>query len=194
MPHFHIPLQSGSDEVLKLMQRGYDTTFFSSKIKKIKAVIPDAFIGVDVITGARGETDEYFEQTYDFIAGLDVTQLHVFTYSERLGTKALDINYEETPGKKHERTRRLISLSDEKQKAFYARHIKKVLPVLLEKSSNDNFMHGFTSNYIRVEISTNDVLRDNQIIPIYLSGFNEAETALSGSMVPISNYKLVSNE
>jgi threonylcarbamoyladenosine tRNA methylthiotransferase MtaB len=193
MPHFHIPLQSGSDEVLKLMQRRYDTTFFASKIRKIKEVIPDAFIGIDVITGVRGETDEYFEQAYDFIARLDVTQLHVFTYSERPGTKALDIKYVVTPDKKHERTQRLLSLSDEKLKAFYTHHIEKIMPVLLEKTSADNFMHGFTPNYIRVEISANNVW-DNQIIPICLGGFNEAETALSGSVVPISNSKLVSNE
>ncbi|KAA6347624.1 Threonylcarbamoyladenosine tRNA methylthiotransferase MtaB [termite gut metagenome] len=188
MPHFHIPLQSGSDEVLKLMKRRYDTTFFASKIRKIKEVIPDAFIGVDIITGTRGETDEYFEQAYDFIAGLDVTQLHVFTYSERPGTKALDIKYVVTPDKKHERTQRLLSLSDEKQKAFYTRHIGKVLPVLLEKSSGDNLMQGFTPNYIRVEIPAKDI-QDNQIIPICLGGFNEAETVLSGSMIPISNSK-----
>ncbi|KAA6328780.1 Threonylcarbamoyladenosine tRNA methylthiotransferase MtaB [termite gut metagenome] len=187
MPHFHIPLQSGSDEVLKWMQRRYDTAFFASKIRKIKEVIPDAFIGVDVITGARGETDEYFEKAYDFIAGLDVTQLHVFTYSERPGTKALDIKYVVTPDKKRERTQRLLSLSHEKQKAFYTRHIGKVLPVLLEKSSANNFTHGFTPNYIRVEIPANNI-RDNQIIPVCLGGFNEAETALSGSMVPSSNF------
>jgi threonylcarbamoyladenosine tRNA methylthiotransferase MtaB len=193
MPHFHIPLQSGSNEVLKLMQRRYDTAFFASKIKKIKEVIPDAFIGVDIITGTRGETDEYFKQAYDFITGLDVTQLHIFTYSERPGTKALDIKYVVTPDKKHERTRRLLSLSNEKQKAFYTRHIGKVLPVLLEKSSKDNLMHGFTPNYIRVEIPTDD-MRDNQIIPIYLGEFNETETALSGAMVSIDNSKLASDE
>jgi threonylcarbamoyladenosine tRNA methylthiotransferase MtaB len=194
MPHFHIPLQSGSDEVLKLMQRRYDTAFFASKIRKIKEVIPDAFIGVDVITGTRGETDAYFEQAYDFIAGLDVTQLHVFTYSERPGTKALGIKYVVTPDKRRERTQRLLSLSGEKQKAFYARHTGKVLPVLVEKSSGDNFMHGFTPNYIRVEIPATDI-RDNQIIPICLGGFNEAETALSGSMVSVNHSKLgVSNE
>lgn len=93
MPHFHIPLQSGSDEVLKLMRRRYDTALFASKVKKIKEVMPDAFIGVDVIVGTRGETEEYFEQAYRFIRSLDVTQLHVFSYSERPGTQALKIDY-----------------------------------------------------------------------------------------------------
>jgi threonylcarbamoyladenosine tRNA methylthiotransferase MtaB len=193
MPHFHIPLQSGSDEVLKLMRRRYDTALFASKIRKIKEVMPSAFIGVDVITGTRGETDEYFEQAYDFIAGLDATQLHVFPYSERPGTKALDIKYVVTPDKKHKRTQQLLSLSGEKQKAFYTRHIGKILPVLLEKSSGENFMYGFTPNYIRVEIPAEDI-RDNQIIPVCLGGFNEAGTALSGNMVSISNSKLVFNE
>lgn len=99
MPHFHIPLQSGSDEVLKLMRRRYDTELFASKVRKVKEVIPDAFIGVDVIVGTRGETDEYFEQAYEFIKSLDVTQLHVFSYSERPGTQALKIDHVVTPEK-----------------------------------------------------------------------------------------------
>lgn len=97
MPHFHIPLQSGSDEVLKLMRRRYDTELFASKVRKVKEVMPDAFIGVDVIVGTRGETDEYFEQAYEFIKSLDVTQLHVFSYSERPGTQALKIDHVVTP-------------------------------------------------------------------------------------------------
>ncbi|KAA6331339.1 Threonylcarbamoyladenosine tRNA methylthiotransferase MtaB [termite gut metagenome] len=181
MPHFHIPLQSGSDAVLKLMRRRYDTALFASKIKKIREIMPDAFIGVDVIAGTRGETGEYFEETYDFIAGLDITQLHVFTYSERPGTQALNIEHRVMPDEKHERTRRLLSLSDEKTKAFYTRHSGKVLPVLLEKSSVSNVIHGFTPNYIRVEILNNDI-PDNQILPICLGGFNEAETALLGNI------------
>ncbi|KAA6306494.1 Threonylcarbamoyladenosine tRNA methylthiotransferase MtaB, partial [termite gut metagenome] len=181
MPHFHIPLQSGSDAVLKLMRRRYDTALFASKIKKIKEVMPDAFIGVDVIAGTRGETNEYFEETYDFIAGLDITQLHVFTYSERPGTQALNIEHRVMPDEKHERTRRLLSVSDEKTKAFYTRHSGKVLPVLLEKSSVGNVIHGFTPNYIRVEVPNNDI-PDNQILPICLGGFNEAETALLGNI------------
>ena len=103
MPHFHIPLQSGCDEVLQLMRRRYDTALFASKVKKIKEVMPDAFIGVDVIVGTRGETPEYFEQAYQFIDGLDVTQLHVFSYSERPGTQALKIEYVVSPEEKHQR-------------------------------------------------------------------------------------------
>ena len=105
MPHFHIPLQSGCDEVLQLMRRRYDTALFASKVKKIKEVMPDAFIGVDVIVGTRGETPEYFEQAYQFIDGLDVTQLHVFSYSERPGTQALKIEYVVSPEEKRRRCR-----------------------------------------------------------------------------------------
>ncbi|KAA6340682.1 Threonylcarbamoyladenosine tRNA methylthiotransferase MtaB [termite gut metagenome] len=181
MPHFHIPLQSGSDTVLRLMRRRYDTVLFASKIKKIREIMPDAFIGVDVIAGTRGETDASFEETYDFIAGLDITQLHVFTYSERPGTQALNIAHHVMPEEKHERTRRLLSLSSEKTKAFYARHIGKVLPVLLEKPATGNVIHGFTPNYIRVEIPNTDV-PDNQILPICLGKFNEAGTALLGNV------------
>ncbi|MDR2859595.1 MAG: tRNA (N(6)-L-threonylcarbamoyladenosine(37)-C(2))-methylthiotransferase MtaB [Mediterranea sp.] len=182
MPHFHIPLQSGSNEVLKLMRRRYDTALFASKVRKIKETIPGAFIGVDVITGTRGETDEYFEHTYDFIAGLDITQLHVFTYSERPGTQALQIADSVSPDKKHERTQRLLSLSGEKRKAFYNRYIGKTMPVLSETSSNKNLIHGFTPNYIRVEITGADI-PDNKILSIHLGEWNETETALSGTII-----------
>lgn len=116
MPHFHIPLQSGCDEVLKLMRRRYDTALFAVKIAKIKSLMPDAFIGVDVIVGTRGETPEYFEKAYEFIKGLDVTQLHVFSYSERPGTQALKIDYVVPAQEKHARSQRLLELSDERRK------------------------------------------------------------------------------
>ena len=115
MPHFHIPLQSGCDEVLKLMRRRYDTALFAAKIAKIKSLVPDAFIGVDVIVGTRGETPEYFEKAYEFIKGLDVTQLHVFSYSERPGTQALKIDYVVPAQEKHARSQCLLELSDEKK-------------------------------------------------------------------------------
>lgn len=179
MPHFHIPLQSGSDEVLALMRRKYDTALFASKIKKIKEVMPDAFIGVDVIVGTRGETDELFEQAYTFISAMDVTQLHVFSYSERPGTQALKIDHTVSSEEKHKRSQRLLALSDEKTEAFYARHIGKTMPVLMEKSKVGTPMHGFTENYIRVEIDNNDSL-DNQIVTIQLGDFNADRTALRG--------------
>ena len=181
-PHFHIPLQSGSDEVLKLMRRRYDTTLFRHKIEKIKEVMPHAFIGVDVIVGTRGETDEYFEQAYEFIKSLDVTQLHVFSYSERPGTQALKIDHVVTPEEKHRRSQRLLELSDEKTHAFYARYIGQTMPVLLERSKPGAPMHGFTANYIRVEVPHNDTL-DNQVVSVRLGNFNEDGTALHGTLL-----------
>lgn len=182
MPHFHIPLQSGSDEVLKLMRRRYDTALFASKVRKIKEVMPDAFIGVDVIVGTRGETEELFEQAFEFIKGLDVTQLHVFSYSERPGTQALKIDHVVTPEEKHRRSQRLLELSEEKTHAFYARHIGQVMPMLVEHSKSGIPMHGFTMNYIRVELSRNDQL-DNKVVNVRLGDFNEDGTALRGELI-----------
>lgn len=182
MPHFHIPLQSGCDEVLQLMRRRYDTALFASKVRKIKEVMPDAFIGVDVIVGTRGETPEYFEQAYQFIDGLDVTQLHVFSYSERPGTQALKIEYVVSPEEKHQRSQRLLTLSDQKTQAFYACHIGQTMPVLMEKSKTGAPMHGFTENYIRVEVESDDSL-DNQVVNVRLGEFNEEMTALKGTIL-----------
>lgn len=181
MPHFHIPLQSGSDDVLKLMRRRYDTALFASKIAKIRSVMPDAFIGVDVIVGTRGETPEFFEDAYRFIEGLDVTQLHVFSYSERPGTQALKIDYVVSPEEKHARSQRLLALSEEKTKAFYARHIGKEATVLLEKPKPGMPMHGFTANYIRVEMEA-DAALDNHLVRVRLGDFNEDGTALKAMM------------
>ncbi|MCD8292990.1 MAG: tRNA (N(6)-L-threonylcarbamoyladenosine(37)-C(2))-methylthiotransferase MtaB [Prevotellaceae bacterium] len=181
MPHFHLPLQAGSDKVLKLMHRRYDTALFASKVAHIKHVIPDAFIGVDVIVGTRGETGACFEQGYRFIEGLDVTQLHVFSYSERPGTQALRIEHEVSPAEKHERSRRLLNLSDMKWKAFYAKHVGRVMPVLLERSKPGMPMHGFTPNYIRVEVPRDETL-DNRVVQVELTGFNNDGTALTGRL------------
>lgn len=182
MPHFHIPLQSGCDEVLKLMRRRYDTALFAEKIQKIKSLMPDAFIGVDVIVGTRGETEEYFEKAYQFIKGLDVTQLHVFSYSERPGTQALKIDHVVSPDEKHERSQRLLAISDEKTKAFYRKHIGREMKVLMEHSKEGVPMHGFTDNYIRVELKRDNEL-DNRIITVRLECFNEDETSLVGTIV-----------
>ncbi len=179
MPHFHIPLQSGNDEVLRLMRRRYDTALFASKIRKIRAVMPDAFIGVDVIVGTRGETEACFEDSFRFIDGLDVTQLHVFSYSERPGTQALKIGHVVSPAEKHERSRRLLALSDKKMRAFYAAHVGKEAVALMEKSKAGCAMHGFTANYIRVELERAEAL-DNQLVRVRLEEFNAAGTALKG--------------
>ena len=182
MPHFHIPLQSGCDEVLKLMRRRYDTALFAHKIKKIKEVMPHAFIGVDVIVGTRGETEEFFNTTYEFLKGLDVTQLHVFSYSERPGTQALKIDYIVSPEEKHRRSQLLLNLSEEKTHAFYASHIGKETLVLMEKSKIGKPMHGFTADYVRVELERNDSW-DNQLLNVRMGEFNEDGTALKGSII-----------
>lgn len=182
MPHFHIPLQSGSDDVLKLMRRRYDTSLFAEKVRKIKEIMPDAFIGVDVIVGTRGETDEYFEQAYEFLKGLDVSQLHVFSYSERPGTQALKIEHVVAPEVKHQRSQLLLALSDEKTKAFYAKRIGETKTVLLEKPKAGAPMHGFTDNYIRVEVENAPKL-DNHLVKVLLGDFNEDGTALKGTII-----------
>ena len=182
MPHFHIPLQSGCDEVLKLMRRRYDTVLFAHKIQKIKEVMPHAFIGVDVIVGTRGETEDYFNQTYEFLKSLDVTQLHVFSYSERPGTQALKIEHVVSSEEKHHRSQLLLALSDEKTHAFYATHIGRESVVLMEKSKVGTPMHGFTDNYVRVELPY-DISLDNQLVRVCMGDFNEDGTALKGTIV-----------
>ena len=185
MPHFHIPLQSGSDEVLKLMHRRYSRDLFAHKIGLIKQLMPDAFIGVDVMVGCRGETPECFDNSYAFLDSLPVTQLHVFPYSERRGTAALRINYVVADNVKKERVHKLLKLSDEKTLDFYARHIGKEAEVLFEKSAHGKAMHGFTRNYIRVELppsDDNDRL-DNEIVKVRLGELNYAKNALKGQLL-----------
>lgn len=180
MPHFHIPLQSGSDEVLKLMHRHYDTSLFADKIHHIKEVMPHAFIGVDVMVGCRGEKPEYFEESYEFIRSLDITQLHVFPYSERPGTRALSIPYVVSERDKKLRSKRLLQLSDEKTHAFYAKYVGQETEVLFEKANRGRAMHGFTRNYIRVELPaalTKEEF-DNQLITVKLGDFNHDRSAL----------------
>lgn len=180
MPHFHIPLQSGSDEVLKLMHRRYDTKFFAQKIEEVRKYIPDAFIGVDVIVGMRGETDELFAQAREFMQALPVSQYHVFSYSERPGTKALQIPGIVTPQQKHERSQQILSISDDKLRTYYNKYKGQTRPVLLEHSIKGGVMHGFTDNYIRVEVQTKGL--DNAIVPVQLGEWNEKGDALIGKL------------
>lgn len=153
MPHFHIPLQSGSDAVLRLMGRRYTTELFRHKIEEIRRLIPDAFIGVDLITGARGETPELFEASREFVDSLDISRLHVFPYSERRGTRALGLDAFVVPeAEKHRRARAMIALSEAKLRRFSERFIGAVRPVLLEHIADDGSVAGFTDNYLRVEL------------------------------------------
>ena len=176
MPHFHIPLQSGSDEVLRLMHRRYDTSLFYNKVSRARELMPDCFIGVDVIVGTRGETSALFDEAERFIESLPVSQLHVFSYSERPGTAALRIPHIVGPKEKHERSQRLLAISDRKLRAFYECFIGQVRPVLLEHSRTRGLYNGFTDNYIKVEYHGADC--DNKILPLRLVGWNTDESAL----------------
>ena len=185
MPHFHIPLQSGSDEVLKMMHRRYDTQLFDHKIRLIKQLIPHAFIGVDVIVGMRGETAEHFEQTYRFLDSLDITQLHVFPYSERPGTAALKIEGRVDEKTKKQRSARLLALSEQKTHDFYQHYIGSCQLVLMEKAQRGRAMHGFTPNYIRVELpaSLSKPELDNQLVMLRLVEFNHDKSALIAELM-----------
>lgn len=172
MPHFHIPLQSGSDRVLKLMNRRYDTSLFSDRISHIRQVIPDAFIGVDIIAGARGETPEEWEKSREFARSLDVNQLHVFPYSERPGTKALLLGDKVSQEEKHHRAAQLIEISGEKHAQFLRRHVGTIGRVLWEQPTHAaGKMHGFTENYIRVETDYDPALV-NHVTEVILSDDN----------------------
>ena len=172
MPHFHIPLQSGSDEVLRLMRRHYDRSLFAEKIARIRQVMPDAFVGVDVMVGTRGETPECFTDSLQFIASLEVQHLHVFPYSERPGTMALRIPYIVDQKTKQERVAQMMALSDRLQRAFTERYLGTVRPVLMEQpAENSAVMHGFTDNYIRVNVSPCARLV-NKVVPVRLLKMN----------------------
>ncbi len=180
MPHFHIPLQSGSDTVLRLMHRRYDAALFAHKVEMIKEKMPHAFIGVDVMVGCRGETPDCFEECRSFIEGLDVTQLHVFPYSERPGTAALSIPYVVNDKEKKRRVHELLELSDQKTRAFYARHAGTEQEVLLEKSASGKAMHGFTRNYVRVQLPEHlsKPEYDNELLTVKIGDFNADQTAM----------------
>lgn len=150
VPHFHVPLQSGSNTVLGLMRRRYRRELYADRVAHIKSVMPQACIGVDVIVGFPGETDALFKETYNFLNELDISYLHVFTYSERANTHAISLPGRVDPGVRHERSKMLHILSDKKRRAFYAQHLGQEFPVLFEADIENGQMSGFTPNYIRV--------------------------------------------
>ncbi len=167
MPHFHIPLQSGSNEMLKLMHRRYTREAFATKINTIKSLIPDAFIGVDTIVGMRGETEDYFKEARDFIENLNISQLHVFPYSERQGTKALEIPFIVPQEEKHHRVTELLNISNKKLHKFYQQCEGQTRPVLFEETKTGRHICGFTDNYIKIQLPYDQTLA-NQIIPVPL--------------------------
>lgn len=178
MPHFHIPLQGGTNEILKIMKRRYTRELFAEKIATIRRILPDAFIGVDTIVGVRGETDELFEKSFEFIESLDFSQLHVFTYSERENTKMLEIEYTVPIKERKRRSEELHRLSADKTSAFYEKQIGKTAKVLWEGRKNGEFMHGFTENYVKLERLYNKKMV-NTVEEVLIGGWNEENTALN---------------
>ncbi|MDE6611365.1 MAG: radical SAM protein, partial [Muribaculaceae bacterium] len=179
MPHFHIPLQCGDDEVLALMRRRYDTALFRAKTERVRQVLPDAFIGVDLIVGARGETPERFESSRAFVESLDVSHLHVFPYSERPGTRALQIEYAVPQEEKHRRVGVMTALSAEKHRRFAERFTGTVRPVLLERSRPGLPLGGFTDNYLRIEAELPPTF-DNSIVSLRLDSLKkDGETIIA---------------
>lgn len=172
VPHFHIPLQSGSNKILKLMRRRYQRELYVSRVEKIKSVMPHACIGVDVIVGFPGETNEDFLETYQFLNELNISYLHVFTYSERENTIAATMNESVPKNVRNERSRMLHILSDKKRRFFYEQHLGTTQMVLFENDIEDGLMHGFTNNYIRVAAKY-DPLLINELKKVVLTGINE---------------------
>lgn len=172
MPHFHIPLQSGSNKTLQRMRRRYRRELYAERVEHIKRAMPHACIGVDVIVGFPGETHDDFLDTYRFLNDLPVSYLHVFTYSERPNTAAIAFDSPVPLPQRHERSQMLHILSDKKRRQFYEQHIGSTRPVLFEAENDGHLMHGFTDNYIKVETEY-DPLLVNEIAPAYLSHINE---------------------
>ncbi len=183
MPHFHVPLQSGSDAVLALMRRRYDTDFFRRKIERIRSAMPDSFIGVDLMVGARGETAAEFAASGSFVESIDISHLHVFPYSERPGTRALSLDAEVVPqDEKHRRAASMIALSADKHRAFASRFLGTVRPVLLEHRAKGRRMAGFTDNYLRVEVDAHPLL-DNKVVPVRLDSLQADGETISGTII-----------
>lgn len=185
MPHFHIPLQSGSDKLLKAMRRKYLSDLYVDRVTTIKKLMPDACIGVDVIVGFPGETEEEFLTTYNFLNKLDVAYLHVFTYSERQNTTAIKMDGVVPKEDRAKRSKMLHILSEKKRRHFYEQHLGKTYNVLFESEQHEDYLNGFTTNYIKVKVPYNAAL-ENQICSVTLKNI-DAE-----GVVEVENVKLVS--
>jgi threonylcarbamoyladenosine tRNA methylthiotransferase MtaB len=187
MPHFHIPLQSGSDRILKYMRRKYLTPLYRERVAAIKRLMPHACIGVDVIVGFPGETEEEFRATYDFIHSLDVSYLHVFTYSERANTRALHLSPIVPMPERKKRNEMLRILSEKKKRAFYGQNLHAVRPVLWEIEKDGGTMYGFTDNYIKVgrpyEEAVINTIRPERLYNISTSGYVKVQ--MSGETVEV---------
>lgn len=178
LSHFHIPLQSGSDKILKLMKRRYNTEIFINKIRKINELLPDAFIGIDVIVGFPGETDDDFNETYSMLERLDIAFIHVFSYSDRDGTPASKMTGKINPQIIKQRSQKLNTLARAKQNNFYKKNIGTIHKVLVESSRSGDSMFGFTDNYIKAEFPYSQDLA-NKIITAKITGINEKGNAIA---------------
>ncbi|WP_462280180.1 tRNA (N(6)-L-threonylcarbamoyladenosine(37)-C(2))-methylthiotransferase MtaB [Salinivirga cyanobacteriivorans] len=181
MPHFHIPLQCGTDELLEKMNRRYTTELFAERVSEIKRNVPDACIAADVIVGVPGETDEHHQQAMKFIESLDLSYLHVFTYSSRPGTKASEMNHQVKSQVKQQRSREMHELADKMSRNFHQRHLQQTRKVLFEREIQNNFIFGFTDNYIRVKTPYREGM-ENTILNVYLSELDE-EGTVKGTIV-----------
>jgi threonylcarbamoyladenosine tRNA methylthiotransferase MtaB len=182
MPHFHIPLQSGSDKILGLMRRRYKRELYANRVAKIKELLPDCCIGVDVIVGFPGETREDFIDTYNFLNGLDISYLHVFTYSERENTPAAEMKGTVPGSTRAERSKMLHILSDKKRRAFYENQLNKTEEVLFEGDIKGGLMHGFTRNYVKVKAKFDPML------------VNELKTVLLTEISPDGEVEIAESE
>ncbi len=183
MPHFHVPLQAGSDEVLRLMRRRYDTSLFRRRVEHIRSVLPHAFIGVDLIVGARGETDDLFNVSRDFVESLPISRLHVFPYSERPGTRALELENPVSQAEKHRRTQVMLRISERKLADFTGRFLGTVRTVLPEQLREGHPMGGFTDNYLRVIMPSRPELA-NRVVRVRLDSIaDDAEQTINGIIV-----------
>jgi len=178
VPHFHIPLQSGSDELLKKMKRRYHTGLYKERVKRIKHKMPDACIGVDVIVGFPGETEEHFQETYTLLNELDISYLHVFTYSERANTQAAEMSHVIDKGVRHQRSKMLRILSAKKKRAFYEKNIGSNRTVLFEHENKMGYIQGFTENYVKVKVPYDPGFR-NQILKVKLNDIDDDGSVLA---------------
>jgi len=178
VPHFHIPLQSGSDELLKKMKRRYLTGLYKERVKRIKHKMPDACIGVDVIVGFPGETEEHFQETYTLLNELDISYLHVFTYSERANTQAAEMSHVIDKGVRHQRSKMLRILSAKKKRAFYEKNIGSNRTVLFEHENKMGYIQGFTENYVKVKVPYDPGFR-NQILKVKLNDIDDDGSVLA---------------
>ncbi|MFI5163615.1 MAG: tRNA (N(6)-L-threonylcarbamoyladenosine(37)-C(2))-methylthiotransferase MtaB [Bacteroidia bacterium] len=192
VPHFHIPLQSGSDKILKLMRRRYQRQLYADRVQKIKSLMPDCSIGVDLIVGFPGETEKDFLDTYNFIDSLDISYLHVFTYSERDNTEAIGFKPVVPIEERRKRNRVLRNLSAAKQMKFYSENIGSERTVLFERENKDGSMHGFTENYVKVKKKFDSELW-NEPVSVRLKEIDSDGNMIADYRLPITNYNIQTN-